>query len=84
MKIVLIDGVDSHSGRGWQNVEQIERVAEPLYCRSVGWLVSEEHKCKVIVPHIGGEKNGEVFLQGCGDITIPIASILKIKVLQRK
>lgn len=82
MKLVLIEWVDSHSGRGWQNVEQIERAAEPLYCRSVEWLASERNDCKILVPHLGGEKNGDVFLQGCGDITIPTSAIKKMKVLK--
>ncbi|MGE3154747.1 MAG: hypothetical protein AB7G48_19445 [Nitrospiraceae bacterium] len=83
MKLVLIEWLDSHAGRGWQTTEQIERAAEPLYCRSVGWLVADRKDCKVLVPHMAGEKNGEIMLQGCGDLTIPTASIEKITVLRR-
>lgn len=83
MKLVLIEWLDSHSGRGWQTIEDFVRASEPLYCRSVGWLVSERKDCKVIVPHIAGEKNGNTMLQGCGDLTIPTKAIVKITVLRK-
>jgi len=83
MKLVLIEWVDSHAGRGWQDIEAVERAAVPLYCRSVGWLARETKTCKVIVPHISGEKNGNSVLQGCGDLTIPTAAIEKVTVLRR-
>ena len=66
MKLVLVDWLDSHQSRGWQDVERIEEAAEPLYCRSVGWLLAENPDCKVLVPHVSGERNGTVLLQGCG------------------
>lgn len=80
--IVLIEWVDSHAGRGWQTVDQLEASAEPLYCWSVGWLLKETDECKVIVPHIGGEQNGDIMLQGCGDLTIPTKAITKMKRLK--
>jgi len=83
MKLVLIEWLDSHSGRGWQDVERLERAAEPLHCRSVGWLLVDGKNCKVIVPHISGEKNGNTILQGCGDLTIPTAAITKLTVLRK-
>ncbi|KKN79665.1 hypothetical protein LCGC14_0338690 [marine sediment metagenome] len=82
MKLVLIEWIDSHSGRGWRTTEEIERCAEPLYCRSVGWLIKETKQVKVIVPHIAGEKNGDIILQGCGDLTIPTKAIIKITTLK--
>ena len=81
-EIVLIEWVDSHSGRGWQTLGELEKVATPLYCRSVGWLVKETEQCKVIVPHIAGEENGDIMLQGCGDLTIPTKAIVKVKLLK--
>jgi hypothetical protein len=83
-KLVLIEWLDSHSGRGWQTIDQLESTAKPLYCRSVGWIVSENEDCMVIVPHIGGEKQGEIMFQGCGDLTIPTKAILKITILKEK
>lgn len=84
MKLVLVEWLDSHSGRGWQDFERLEQAAEPLYCRSVGWIARENKDCKVLVPHISGEKNGNTALQGCGDLTIPTASILKTTVLRSR
>jgi len=83
MKLVLIEWLDSHAGRGWQDMSVLENSAVPLYCRSVGWLLSNGKKCKVIVPHISGEKNGNTMLQGRGDLTIPTAAIEKIIVLSK-
>ena len=82
-KLVLIEWIDSHSGRGWKSIEEIEETAEPLHCRSVGWLVKETKHVKVIVPHIGGEKNGNIILQGCGDLTIPTKAIIKMTTLRK-
>ena len=65
-------------------VDRIGRAAEPLYCGWVGWLLSENKDCKIIVPHIGMEKNGEAVLIGCGDLTIPTASIVKLTVLRKE
>ena len=79
---MLIEWIDSHSGRGWHAMEELQEAAEPLYCQSVGWLAVDNESCKVIVPHIGGERNGDVMLQGCGDLTIPTVAIKKITVLR--
>jgi len=83
MRLVLIEWMDSHSGRGWRDVSSLEQAAVPLYCRSVGWLLADRKDCKVIVPHIAGEKNGEVLLQGCGDLTIPAKAIVKVTILRK-
>jgi len=80
--IVLIEWVDSHSGKGWQMVEELEAKAEPLYCRSVGWLIKKTKDCMLISPHIAGEKNGNIMLQGCGDMVIPMKAIVKVKILK--
>jgi hypothetical protein len=76
--IVLIEWLDSHSGDGWQTLTKLEEKAKPLYCRSVGWLITETEGCKVIVPHIAGEENGDIMLQGCGDMVIPTKAIVKV------
>lgn len=81
-KLVLIEWLDSHSGRGWQTIDELQRSAEPLYCQSVGWLLSDMENCKVIVPHIAGERNGETMMQGFGDLTIPTKAIMKMTVLR--
>lgn len=81
-KLVLVEWLDSHSGRGWQAVEQFDKVAEPLYCRSVGWILSKNKDCVVIVPHVAGERSRDQLQQGCGDLTIPQRAILRTTVLR--
>ena len=83
MKLVLIEWLDAHAGRGWQTIERIEQAAEPLYCRSVGWLLRETKECKVIAPHLAGEKNPATILQASGDLTIPTRCITRLTVLKR-
>jgi hypothetical protein len=51
---------------------------KPAIAQSVGWLVSQNAKAILVVPHIVdayGEK------QGCGDMTIPTACIRRITLL---
>lgn len=81
-KLVLVEWLDSHAGKGWQTVEQLECASEPLYCRSVGWLFSESKDCKVIVPHVAGDRGNGLTLQGCGELSIPKRAILKTTVLK--
>lgn len=81
-KLVLIEWVDSHSGNGWQPLNEIADAAEPVYCRSVGWLVSERNGMTVLVSHISGERNGNVRLYGKGDIAIPKKAITRTTVLR--
>ena len=83
-QLVLVEWVDSHAGRGWRSFDEFPKVAHPLYCQSVGWLVFDNEECKVIVPHIGGEKDGDAMLQGCGDLVIPTAAIKKTTVSRKR
>jgi len=83
MKLLMIEWVDSHSSRGWQDFETIENSAEALYCQSVGWLAAENKDVVSLVPHIAGERNGNQKLQGCGDLTIPKRAIIKTTVLKK-
>lgn len=82
MKLVLIEWLDIHAGRGWQTLDEIEDSCEPLYCRSVGWLAVEKNGHKTIIPHLGGEKNGDVVIHGRGSLTIPNKAIFKMTVLR--
>lgn len=81
MKLVLIEWIDSHAGRGWQDIDELAGACQPLYCRSVGWLVSEENGCKMVVPHLSGDKDGTTLSQGSGELTIPEQSILRMQVI---
>ena len=55
LELVLIEWIDSHSGNGWQPLDQLAEAAERVHCRSVGWLVSEGNGMTVLVSHISGE-----------------------------
>lgn len=81
-KLVLIEWLDSHSGRGWQPLDEIQHETEPAHCRSVGWLVAQNKKSAVLVPHISGEKNGDLRLFGRGEITIPTKAVVRMTVLK--
>ena len=59
-------------------MDRIAGAAEPLYCQSVEWLLSDAKDCKVLVPHIGGERDRDEMMQGCGDLVIPARAILKM------
>lgn len=83
MRLVLVEWVDSHSGKGWQPMDEIKKNSKLLYCRSVGWVANEDQNCISLTPHLSGEKNDSVVVYCCGDITIPKKSIVKIKVIRR-
>ena len=53
-KLVLVEWTDSHSGNGWQPLDEIANAAEPVYCRSVGWLVSRRNGTTGIRSYIPG------------------------------
>jgi hypothetical protein len=63
MNLVSVEWLDSHFGRSRQNSDRLERGAEPLDCRSVGWGIRDNKVCNVLVPHIAGEKNGEAAIR---------------------
>jgi hypothetical protein len=75
-KLVLIEWEDSHSPVGWQ---QIDGTFEDraLVCRSVGWLMLDGERAKVLAPHLNTAESG-VPLQGSGIITIPVGAVLRV------
>lgn len=80
----MVEWVDSHGGEGWQPLDSISTAGEPVYCRSVGWLVSEENGTKVLVPHISGERNDGIRPYGRGDIAIPAQAIIRMTTLRQR
>ena len=80
---VLVEWEDSYGCSSvWQ---EIPTRGEPyvLTCQSVGWITAKSKKCIVIVPHLA--QNGDVQIkQGCGDMTIPTATVLQITRLRIK
>jgi hypothetical protein len=75
MRLVLVEWLDSYGcSPNWQPLGSVK--AEPMVCKSVGWLLHEDDRYKVIVPHIS-----EGTEQGCGDMTIPTAAIVSMREL---
>lgn len=77
MPLLLVEWVDSHSGKGWQPMSEIEAAARPIHCRSVGWLVSERSGTTVLVAHVSGENVDDIRQFGAGDMAIPTKAIVR-------
>ena len=74
-RLVYIEWEDSHGvSSDWQYVSQCQ--PSVVVCQSVGWLIYDGKECKVIVPHL--TKSDHVKRQGCGDMTIPAASVVRM------
>ena len=77
MKLVYVEWLDSTIDAGsWEDIDELN--CKPGICQSVGWLVKDTKKVKVVVPHMVKEGSvGEK--QGCGSMTIPAMNVIKIK-----
>jgi len=76
-KLVCIEWVDSYGcSPDWEALEDCTPV--PMVCQSVGWLIHDDEKCKVIVPHLSQQNHPNARRQGCGDMTIPTSAVVKI------
>lgn len=77
-KLVYVEWEDSMGSQShWTSLRDIKE--ESAVCRSVGWLVHDGDKVKVIVPHLsfdGGQPDG------CGDMSIPASAIRKMKTIK--
>ncbi len=79
-ELLLIEWEDSQLGyQGWKIVNDQPKDMPKFI--SVGFLVYEDERCKILYPHI--EDTDEIEdLSGTGDIKIPTSAILSIKKLQ--
>lgn len=75
MDLIWIQWMDSASADGWHREEDLER--EPLVCESVGWLVLENDKMRVLAGSISDSDQFAVLMY------IPNVSVLKIKRLTK-
>lgn len=76
MRLVLIEWVDSYGcSSSWQQLDGVEPRA--LTCKSVGWLLRDDAEIKVIVPHVSTPMT-DIPAQGCGDMTIPARSVVRM------
>jgi hypothetical protein len=82
MKLELVEWLDTHASRRWQDLDEVREAAVPLKCRSVGWVFVENEQVIVLVPHFAGVGQ-DILVQASGDLTIPKAVITKRRVLRR-
>ena len=76
MKLVVVDWVDSFSGRGWQDMDALAGRREALVCRSSGWVVFENSDIITLASTVS---NQEPYTPtATGDITIPKGCIRRI------
>jgi hypothetical protein len=76
-RLVYIEWEDSYGcSPDWEDLENCSPA--PMVCRSIGWLIHDDKKCKVVVPHLTQADHPNSNLQGCGDMTIPTSAIRKI------
>jgi hypothetical protein len=74
---VLIEWEDSYGcSSAWQEIPD-DCKPDTMVCRSLGWIVAKTKSHLVVVPHMA--TNGDPLKrQGCGDMTIPTASVLRL------
>lgn len=60
----------------WEAIPNDYPTPKSTMCQSVGWLVYDGKKYKVVVPHLTGPE-GDTW-SGCGDMTIPVGVIVRI------
>ena len=77
LRLVLIEWVDAFGcSPDWADLDDSR--AEPLICRSVGWLLHDTPTCKVVVPHVTNTDDPTITPQGCGDMTIPSCAVTRM------
>jgi hypothetical protein len=77
MRLVLVEWIDSFGcSNSWETISDDLKPEIPI-CKSVGWLAYDGEDCKVVVPHLA-EATKASKKQGCGEMTIPSQSILRV------
>lgn len=81
MRLVLIEWEDSHAltAGGWMHLDGAWST-EPRIIYSVGWLVADDARSKIIVPHRNDE-TPNTLAQGAGVISIPTRCVVRIVAL---
>ncbi len=80
MKLVYIEWIDSDGSdkSEWKFIHEFDKSGLQI-CQSVGWMLHDEKDYKTILHNIAGFLNGDKTKQGCGELTIPVSAIRKIK-----
>jgi hypothetical protein len=75
---VLVEWEDSYGcSATWQEMPS-ECKPDTMICRSLGWILARTQRHVVVVPHMACNEETGIKRQGCGDMTIPTASILRL------
>ncbi len=79
MRLVEIEWLDSYGGTtGWKPLEDC--TPDVLTVRSVGWLIHDDERVKVIVPHmVQPDPETRIAAQGRGDMCIPSSAIVSLR-----
>ena len=81
--LVLIEWEDSAQPLpAWQHLSNLS-LSGAIICASVGWLVKDGKKVKVLAPNMGAI-NDAANIQGSGFIQIPTRCVVSIKKLAEK
>ncbi len=76
--LILVEWTDSYGcSSKWEDLDG-NYSPRPMTCPSIGWLVQSHKRCKVIVPHVSEQPGQDFPPQGCGDMTIPTKSIIRM------
>ena len=80
-RVVMVEWLDSYGcSTNWTELDGIQ--PQSMMCRSVGWLVYEDDRNLVIVPHVTSRDHAHAEQQGCGDMTIPRPAVVSVVDMQ--
>lgn len=80
LKLVYVEWLDAaRAPSGWEVLDNVS--AAPSVCKSAGWLIYRDKHCLRIAPHLVEESEHSA-RQSCGDMTIPVRAVVKIKTLR--
>jgi hypothetical protein len=80
--LVLIEWEDSMRPKpAWQHLHDMREPPEPARMASVGWLLHDTKRVKVLAPNMGS-LNNEDNLQACGMIEIPTRAVIRVHKLR--
>lgn len=81
MRLVEVEWLDSYGGTtGWKSLDDC--TPDVLTVRSVGWVVHNDRRVMVIVPHlVQPDPETRIAAQGRGDMCIPRKAIVSLREL---
>lgn len=81
--LVLIEWEDSRQPvPSWRFLADVSEPPDAVTCASVGWLIHDTKRVKVLAPNMGGLHDGGDSVQACGLMSIPTRCVVKITKLK--